>query len=113
MFTFVCLIVCYLDLAKALRAHARWRFLGLALGLPQFLLGLLCLAMGLAIIACAFYTLFHDVLFYDEPTLGMLKHLGFLAFVFGPLLARCGYAWIKTLFQPHSPEEKDGGKGIA
>ncbi|MDR2365693.1 MAG: hypothetical protein LBD68_07550 [Zoogloeaceae bacterium] len=126
MVSFGCVILCLFDLGAALRASKtrRRRLLGVALGLPQFLFGLLCLAVGLAISLWVFYLLFVERLpkyLGGIPALGLLLLL--LALLFTPtgkfLLSICfdtllrqplmyvrfGYARMISAFQLRPPEE--------
>ncbi|MDR2112892.1 MAG: hypothetical protein LBQ62_07320 [Candidatus Accumulibacter sp.] len=136
MASLVCAICCFFDIFRALRfACARWRFLRLVFGIPQFLFGFLCFVMGLAINVWISFQMFYLVEFLLE-VLGRIQTLAFMLLllalcfipaiklsilnVFGyifllPLLeiARPGYRYMETAFQADSSKKEDGGGKIS
>jgi hypothetical protein len=135
MASFVCAVFCFFDLFSVLRfACARWRFLRLVFGITQFLFGLLCFVMGLAINIWVLFQTFYLVEFLLEVLGGtqtlafvlllvalcfipVIKHsilnvLGYILLL--PLLeiAHPGYRCMETAFQADSPKKEDGGGEI-
>jgi hypothetical protein len=125
MAAFACAILYLFELGEALRASkTRRRLLGIALGLLQFLSGLLCLAVGLAIILWVFYVIFVKRLpeylggiqtpglaplllltLLFTPTRKFLLSLFFKTLGQPLMYAQYGYARMIGAFRPPPPEE--------
>jgi hypothetical protein len=67
------------------------RFFGLVMGIPQALLGLTCVAFGLAMIAWVLYNSFIE----RQPEYSG----GFLTFGIGPLSLMLGVGWLLDAFR--------------
>ncbi|ACV27301.1 hypothetical protein [Kangiella koreensis] len=93
--TFPLIILWWIDLGRELRkAHAKNKpkyFLGLVMGVPQALLGMVCIAMGLGIIGWVIYNSFWET---------MPQYSGsFLQVGAGPGLVMTGIAFVYDAFK--------------
>jgi hypothetical protein len=95
-------VMSWIDLGKSLReADSPSRFvltLGMLLGVPQALLGLISMALGTAIVAWVVYNSFIE----RQPEYSG----GFLTFGLGPTLILVGWYWLRQAFA-RSPELRD------
>lgn len=94
------------DLGRELRAlpapSRNQRVLGLALGVPQVLFGLLCAAIGLILVAWILYNLLIE-------TLPQFRIPSLPALAVGPMMILVGLGWARTAFRRASLEQDDTG----
>ncbi len=96
-------VLCWIDLGREIRGlenrHWSVRILGTVLGVPQALLGLVCVVAGLAIVSWVLY----NSLFERQPEYSG----GFLVFGISPLLALFGLRWLVDSFRGSSGETRN------
>lgn len=108
------LILCWIDLGRSFRVPTASRavfLLGVILGVPQALLGAICVVAGVSIVGWVLYNSFIERLPHYSG--------GFLTFGIGPLLVVFGLAWLRDAFSKQgvlceiSPNDAaaDAGRG--
>lgn len=104
---FIFTLLYCMDLGQELRDGDGWasRVLGILLGVPQALLGLCCVALGVTMIGWVLYNMFIE---RDEHYTG-----GLMAFGFGPAMVLLGTFWIvgafRRSFSPSGDDDVDPG----
>jgi hypothetical protein len=97
------LVVLYwIDLGRELRSTQRSgifiRTLGIAIGVPQALFGIVCAGIGLSVVAWVLYNTFVE----RQPQYSG----GFLTLGIGPALILFGVGWLRSAFRSEStPDE--------
>ncbi|WQI20413.1 hypothetical protein U2S91_20085 [Stenotrophomonas maltophilia] len=104
-------ILFWFDLGRELRAipipipTRSERALGLAMGIPQVLFGLLCAGIGLILVAWILYNLL-------VQTLPQFRIPSLPAFAVGPMMIVAGLGWARTAFRRASLEQDDPEQDI-